>query len=67
MIQTVYVLEIVRADGMIRGHFAQTQGAAQRAAAGKFHLRAAGRRSQRARWWRGCSPSAQWVRNWPAW
>ncbi|WP_407570425.1 hypothetical protein [Deinococcus altitudinis] len=41
MIQTVYVLEILRqggAGGIIRGHFAQTLGAAQRAAAGKYGL-----------------------------
>ena len=38
MIQTVYVLEILRPGGMMRVHFAQTQGAAQRAAAGKYRL-----------------------------
>lgn len=38
MVQTVYVLEIPRASGTVRGHFAQTQGAAQRAAAGKYRL-----------------------------
>ena len=32
MIQTVYVLEILHRGGVVRGHFAQTQGAAQRAA-----------------------------------
>lgn len=38
MIQTVYVLEILHPGGVVRGHFAQTQGAAQRAAAGKYRL-----------------------------
>jgi len=38
VVQTVYVLEILRATGTVRGHFAQTQGAARRAAAGKYHL-----------------------------
>jgi hypothetical protein len=38
VIQTVYVLEILRAGGVFRGHFAQTLGAAQRAAAGKYRL-----------------------------
>jgi hypothetical protein len=41
VIQRVYVLEILRQDGsgrVIRGHFAQTLGAAQRAAAGKYRL-----------------------------
>jgi hypothetical protein len=49
VIQTVYVLEIVRAGGgignqyirshsYIRSHFAQTLGAAQRAASGKYGL-----------------------------
>lgn len=38
MLQTVYVLELVRPGGTIRGHFAQTLGAAQRAAGGKYHL-----------------------------
>lgn len=41
MIQTVYVLEILRQSGsgrVIRGHFAQSLGAAQRAAAGKYGL-----------------------------
>ncbi|WP_407538724.1 hypothetical protein Q0M94_11125 [Deinococcus radiomollis] len=45
MIQTVYVLEILRSSGVIRGHFAQSLGAAQRAA-GKYHL--AGRWQPRA-------------------
>lgn len=38
MIQTVYVLEILLPGGVARGYFAQTQGAAQRAAAGKYKL-----------------------------
>ena len=38
MIQTVYILEILGTGGVVRGHFAQTQGAAQRAAAGKYRL-----------------------------
>ena len=38
MIQTVYVLDILNPGGVVRGHFAQTQGAAQRAAAGKYRL-----------------------------
>jgi hypothetical protein len=38
VIQTVYVLEILRAGGVVRGHFAQSLGAAQRAAAGKYGL-----------------------------
>ena len=32
MVQTVYVLEILRPEGVVRGHFAQSAGAAQRAA-----------------------------------
>lgn len=46
MIQVVYVLEIVWATGVVRGHFAQTLGAAQRAAAGKFGLSGAWVRSE---------------------